>query len=81
MTGWRGGEKGGLRLLLSAAARLVCVPENRKRSTEHVIRLRFRRSLLPDRVGGGERGVDVSLASGTALLVCMPADPDGECAG
>ena len=55
-----GGGEGCLRLLLSAAALLVCKPADRRASAEHAFRLRFHRTLLPDWVGG-RKGVWTSL--------------------
>ena len=67
--------------LPSAAARLVCKSTEMKASAKHV-----RIFALPpfnshelDR--WRRRGVNLSLTSGTALLVCMSADPEGERAG
>ena len=41
----------------------------------------FRCSVFTDRGELGERGVVVSLLSVAALIVCMPADRESECAG
>ena len=67
--------------LPSAAALLVRKPAEMKAGAKH-----FRIFAPPpfsshglDRWRG--RGVNVSLTSGTALLVCMSADPEGERAG
>ena len=48
------GGEGCLRLLLSAAALLVCKPADRRASVEYAFRLRFHSTLLPDWVGGGK---------------------------
>ena len=79
--GGGGRGKGYLRLLLTAAALLVCIPADRKASARDFCIV----SLPPFNSSGlggwAERGVDASLTSGTACLVCMPADQKGERAG
>ena len=79
---WVGGkEKGGLRLLLSAAALLVCISADRKVSLRDMFLFELPPFTSPGLSGWGERGVDISLTSETAILVCMPADRESERAG
>ena len=73
------GRFGGF--LSSAVALLVCMPADKKASARDFCYIALP-SFNSSGLGGWARwGVDVSLTSGTALLVQIPHDREGEFAG
>ena len=64
-----------------AAALFVCIPADRTASVcffPFFVLPAFTSHVMG---GGGGRGSGVSLLSAVALLVCMPADREGNCVG